>query len=291
MKLVPPTLPAWSRRRFASQVGVASAVAGFAPQVLYADVNADPSASQSAAERALARINVLARDTLAAVSSFTVPGNDPYSVAQGVVSPEAGGRAAQNDAFLVFMFNNYLPLPVPLGTLANAGWPLSAIELPCDNGCTLTVADLLGQTLGTLDSMPLSLVVALLLNTLALQVNPSRAAGPLGSPFARLTWQEKAEVFQRLEDPSAELLALLGAILPRTPPATLAAYLQLLAVGLLVFSAFGSYSEWAVLRPRTRTLKSRPIGWALAEYQPFGPVEGWDDFRGYYRDQRSATHA
>lgn len=280
-----------SRRRFTSKLGVACAAVGVAPGLLYAGVEDEPSASQSGLERAAAMLNVLARDTLAGASSFAVPGYDLYSIVQGVATIAPGGIAAKNDAFLVYMFDNYLPLPVPLGTLANAGWPLEAIVLPLPDGHKVTLADLLGEALGTLDSVPLSLVVMMVLNALALVVNPKSASGPFLSPFARLKWEDKAKVFQLLEDPTDEMLDLIRAVLPRTPVQTVVAYVQLIAVGLLVFSAFGSYSEWAALDPKTRTLKSRPVGWSLSEYQPFGPVEGWDEFRGYYQGRRSALDA
>jgi hypothetical protein len=44
-------------------------------------------------------------------------------------------------------------------------------------------------------------------------------------------------------------------------------------------AAFGSYSEYAVFDPDTRTLTARPVGWELAEYQPSGPVEGRDELK------------
>ena len=52
------------------------------------------------------------------------------------------------------------------------------------------------------------------------------------------------------------------------------------------FAAFGAYAEWHALDGTTRTLTERPVGWQLTNYQPDGPVEGWDELIGYYQDRR-----
>ena len=36
----------------------------------------------------------------------------------------------------------------------------------------------------------------------------------------------------------------------------------------------------------SRTLRKRPVGWNHTGYQPHGPVEGWDDFIGYYQGRQ-----
>ena len=35
-------------------------------------------------------------------------------------------------------------------------------------------------------------------------------------------------------------------------------------------------------------LRARPVGWELSDYPPSQPVEGWDEFLGYYQGRTSA---
>lgn len=284
--LEPP--PHFTRRRFALTVGAATA-ASVAP-VLSGNVLAQVS-SQSQLERLYAYLNLFARDTLAGMSAFSVPGADLYSLVQGRSTFQAGGIAAKNDAFLVFMFNNYLPLPPPLGTSLTTALsnPLRGLNLSLA-GISLNLGNVIGQVLNSRDSVPLSTLVALLLNALALLVRPTSVIGPFLSPFSRLSWQDKAKVLKLLESADPQVLTVMGEVPPPLVK-TVLAYAQLIAVGLMAFSGFGSYSEWAFLNPTTRTLRSRPVGWQLSKYQPAGPVEGWNEFKGYYQGRRSVSDA
>jgi hypothetical protein len=117
--------------------------------------------------------------------------------------------------------------------------------------------------IATLDeSMPFapqfSATVATVLNGLAQAVNPS-AAGPFSSPFARLSFAEKAAVFQ-IMDATESLKPLAGVL-----PALVAAF---------------SYSEAGVFDPATRSLTGPPIGWQISDYQ--GVADGRDEFFGYF---------
>ncbi|MBA4109373.1 MAG: hypothetical protein C0487_07260 [Leptothrix sp. (in: Bacteria)] len=279
------SLPRLSRRQFTAALGAASALTG-------APVALAQTTSPSRLERLNAMLNLFARDTLAGVSSFAVPGSDLYSLWQGQSTWQPGGVAAKNDAFLVFMFNNYLPLPPPLGTSLSTslGAPLRGITVPLPDGTKLDVGSAVTELLNAKDSLPLATLVALLLNAVALTVRPSSILGPFLSPFSRLSWKDKAKVLELFENPGPEVLSAMGNV-PTGLIKTVLAYVQLIAVGLLAFAGFGSYSEWANLDPATRQLKSRPVGWTLSKYQPDGPVEGWDEFRGYYQDRRSASDA
>jgi hypothetical protein len=110
-------------------------------------------------------------------------------------------------------------------------------------------------------------MVAGLLNDVALGVNPG-ASGPFDSPFANLSFGEKATVFAVLDgDPTFDPLRNLISIIP----------------GLLVFIAF---SEAAVWDRATRTLTGTPLAWTLSGFA--GPAEGRDDFRGYFENRRRA---
>ncbi|RZL01929.1 MAG: hypothetical protein EOP36_09565 [Rubrivivax sp.] len=281
-----------SRRRFTAAMGGATTLAGVAPFALHTPSALAQSTSPSRLERLNAMLNLFARDTLAGVSAFAVPGSDLYSLVQGQATFQQGGVAAKNDAFLVFMFDNYLPLPPPLGTSLSAslGAPLRGLSLPWGDGTKLDVGAAVTELLNVRDSLPLATIVALLLNAVALSVRPSSIVGPFLSPFSRLSWKDKARVLELFENPGTEVLGAMGNV-PTGLIKTVLAYVQLIALGLMAFAGFGSYSEWAVIDPATRQLRSRPVGWTLSKYQPNGPVEGWDEFRGYYQDRRSASDA
>lgn len=287
-----PSVPGLSRRRFTAALGTISTLAGVAPAALHSPLALAQTTSPSQLERLNAMLNLFARDTLAGVSAFAVPGSDLYSLVQGRSTLQAGGIAAKNDAFLVFMFDNYLPLPPPLGTTlaGSLGTPLRGISLPLGDGTRFNVGAAVTELLNTRDSLPLATIVALLLNAVALSVRPSSILGPFLSPFSRLSWKDKARVLELFENPGKEVLDAMGNV-PTGLVKTVLAYVQLIALGLLAFAGFGSYSEWAFLDPATRQLRSRPVGWTLSRYQPNGPVEGWDEFLGYYQNRRSASDA
>jgi hypothetical protein len=113
--------------------------------------------------------------------------------------------------------------------------------------------------------------VATLLNSVALAVNPNAASGGFASPFANLSFAEKAAVFSVLEgDPQfVSLRSLVGS--------------------LLALVAFLCYSEVGVFDPATRTLVGEPIGWTLSSYD--GVADGRDEFRGYFENRRRAEDA
>jgi hypothetical protein len=174
-------------------------------------------------------------DTLSGLIAFVVPGNDAYSVAQGEKANGPGGIAAGGVEALIAGLDRYVPV----------------------------------TTLGGNQSLPASGGVAALLNQYALRVNPAAAGGGFPSPFARLSFAEKAKVFELFEgDPSLEgtEVRFVAGILPG-------------------FSSFVSFSEVGVRRA-DRTLSKRPVGWDIAKYG--GPAEGHAEFRGYYRGHRKA---
>ena len=107
-----------------------------------------------------------------------------------------------------------------------------------------------------------SAMVAGVLNSLAHVVNPA-AAGAFVSPFARLSFAEKAAVLQIMD--ATESLALLGGLLP-------------------AFVAYFCYSEAGVFDPVTRTLTGHPLGWQLSHYT--GVSDGRDELIGYFAGRR-----
>jgi hypothetical protein len=120
------------------------------------------------------------------------------------------------------------------------------------------------------ETLPASGGVAVLLNRYALEVNPAAGEGNAVSPFARLTFAEKAEALRLLEaDPlwDGTEFKFVSGILPG-------------------FVGFLAWSEAGVIDPDTRRPKSKPVGWKLSKYD--GPAEGHPEFRGYYRGHKSA---
>jgi hypothetical protein len=107
-----------------------------------------------------------------------------------------------------------------------------------------------------------SKTVAEVLNGLAQAVHPA-AAGAFGSPFARLSFAEKAAVFQIMD--ADESLAVLGGVLP-------------------AFVAYFCYSEAGAFDPVERKLTRQPLGWQLSHYT--GVSDGRDEFLGYFDGRR-----
>jgi hypothetical protein len=234
----------------------------------------------------------LTLDTMAGIVAFAVPGDDDHSRHQGVAPAEPGGVAAEAPRLLADTLNTYLPAPEVLAFLVEAlQTELAAVPLPGGlNGLTW-----LEQLLETDASIPLAPVQAILTNLVAVQVDPSSVAGPFLTPFPRLSWAEKAEVWRRLEndlpalftigDPESRL-PLVSDILDLL--STLGGFLRFAAGAVLEVAVFASYSEFGVFDPATRTLTGRPVGWELADYPPTAPVEGWDELIGYYQGRTTA---
>lgn len=105
--------------------------------------------------------------------------------------------------------------------------------------------------------------VAAILNGLAQAVDAT-PGGPFTSPFANLTFAEKAVVFQAM-DATPQFVPLAGVL----PP----------------FVAFLCYSESGTFDPQTRTLTGQPLGWQLCQYQ--GVSDGRAEFRGYFQNRTS----
>jgi hypothetical protein len=222
------------------------------------------------------------------------PGPDAYSRAQGTPRPEPGALEARGADFMLEALDHFVPFPDQLATPLAAALTTAVddIGLPLPPGLlgplfppVWSLDQVLQELLENDETLPLSLVVALLLNVVATQVNPLALNGPFLSPFARLTLDEKCRAFELLEGPDADLVALLDSGLPEPLRSSISGLLRFLAGALLEFSAFGSYNEWGVYDGARRTVTERPVGWELSGYQPDGVVDGWDDLLGYYEDR------
>src|SRR6266545_3917696 len=99
----------FSRRSFlwrTGSLGVAASVALY-PSIAKAAGVLDPVID----DIVVSVLKILARDTIAGLVAFEVPGSDKYSQAQGVTSTRPGGIDAKGtDVFLIDL-DDFLPLP------------------------------------------------------------------------------------------------------------------------------------------------------------------------------------
>jgi hypothetical protein len=147
----------FSRRAFmarAGALGIATALAQL-PALL------DAKGLGATARAATADVT---RDTLSGVLAFILPGDDEYSVAQGVSAKGPGAIGAGTLEPFIAALDEFVP------------------------------ASAAGQTA----TVPASGGVATLLNAYALEVNPA-IQGPFVSPFANLPFEAKGECFRRFE--------------------------------------------------------------------------------------------
>ena len=204
----------------------------------------------------------LVQDTFNGLVAFILPGNDSYSELQGETADGPGGVAAGAANALIANLDRYLPTP----HLHILGVDL---HIPL------------------VDTVPLSAAVANLLDALALTVNPLAlnpvtSKGVSVSAFSHLSSAEKAKVFQLLEG-----LHVPDDKIPE--PFTMASgNLSFIAGIVPAFVGFLAGNEQGVYNAATRSLTGRPVSWQISGYQPNGPVEGWNELKGYYRGRKRA---
>lgn len=237
-------------------------------------------------------LGLLARDTIRGFVVWVVPGDDPYSRAQGQVSPTPGAIDARADEFLLEGLDGLLPFPDDLLRPVLQALRTGSTELPVPALPTVPdpLAEALDDGLATVlandEAVPLALVVATLLNLLAVSVEPASVAGPFpAAPFANLSHEAKTEAFRRLEEDAAGTAAIADADLSEPAKRSVSGLLRLLGSALPTFTAFASYSEFHAFDRTTGTVSRRPIGWDLSNFSPGNqvPVDGWDEFKGYHR--------
>lgn len=246
-----------SRRQFLARSGGAAGLgllANVLPGLLEARGWYDPAYAQTPD---------LVRDTLNGLVAFVLPGDEIYSRAQGERADGPGGIAAGATDVLIANLDRYLPSPV-----------LNVLGIPLPIPGVQTV--------------PLSAAAANVLDAVALTVNPLpgnllSANGLIVSPFSRLSIAEKAKVFKELEG-----LQVPDALLPE-PFTRVSGNVSFLAGILPAYVGFLAGNEAGVFDPRTRTLTARPVSWDISGYQPNGPVEGWDELKGYYRGRKKVS--
>lgn len=290
--------PQIDRRFFLTRVGVLGALAAAgtvvpgAAKAVTSGSPADPLVTVVA--KLLAEI---ARDTINGLAVFVAPGPDAYSRTQGTPREEPGAMEAKTPDFLIESLDNYVPLPDQAATavgraLANG---LADVPIVVPNGLPLVTNSLLADLddavkllLRNDAALPLSVVIALLLNSQAVRVDPGSAAGPHLSPFSRLSFAKKAEVFELLELADPQLVGSIDAELPEPLKGTTSGIMRFIAGALLEFSAFGTYCEWSTFDAANLTVSRPPVGWKLSKYDP-GSMDGWNEFKGYYQGRQKVS--
>ncbi len=232
----------------------------------------------------------LSRDTMNGLTAFVVPGKDAYSRAQGTPRNEPGALEAKATDFMIESLDNFVPFPQQLAQPMAAALTTALSDLgidlpgPLDDllpGQVKDLDDALRVLLENDATIPLSLVIALLLNLVATQVNPLSVHGAFVSPFARLSFEEKAKAFELMEHTDADLVALLDTQLPEPLRGSVSGLLKFVAGALIEFAGFGTFTEYAMFDPRTKKLRGTPVGWRLSKFD--GVADGWNELKGYYQ--------
>lgn len=232
----------------------------------------------------------LSRDTMNGLTAFVVPGKDAYSRAQGTPRNEPGALEAKATDFMIESLDNFVPFPQQLAQPMAAALTTALSDLgidlpgPLDDllpGQVKDLDDALRILLENDATIPLSLVIALLLNLVATQVNPLSVHGAFVSPFARLSFKEKAKAFELMERTDADLVALLDTQLPEPLRGSVSGLLKFVAGALIEFAGFGTFTEYAMFDPRTKKLRGTPVGWRLSKFD--GVADGWNELKGYYQ--------
>jgi hypothetical protein len=294
----------WSRQRFGRRaflvrtgvIGAAVALLDI-PSLLPARAAGAPTPTASD----LAPVfDALATDTINGLVAFVVPGPDSYSAAQGMADTAPGGIAADGTAFMLSSLDNFYPVPQqPLLLLVQAlttGINDNLPELPVPS-LLPGLAEQLDQALSVLlageTTVPLSLLVALLLNFVATLVEPGSAGGQFLSPFSNLSFADKASAFELMETDASNVAAMIDGDISEPAKDSISGLIEFLSGALVEFAAFGSYSEFGVFDAATRSLTGTPVGWRLSQYLALapgnGPVESWDEFKGYLGGETQAS--
>lgn len=231
-------------------------------------------------------------DTMRALSVVVMPGPDEWSRVQGTPREAPGPIEARGGEFLQELFDNYLgsgdqlarPLALGIGEALNDLGITAQPFLGLSENAGRSIDEVLGYEYSD-RVLPLSLLVALVLNFGALLVKPTTIAGPLGSPFSRLSIEEKCRVIEGVERPIPQLLDIFDRSLPVPLRGSASGFLRFAGGILLDGAAFATHSEMFEFDPRSKEVTGTPPSWAISAYRPSGLVDGHPEFIGYYQDR------
>jgi hypothetical protein len=233
------------RRTFLARLGLLGAVAWNSmviPEAVCAGVIGTRQSRAAVLLRPL--VADVTRDTFNGVAAFLVPGRDDYSRAQGTPRLEPGALAAAAPKVMMHTFDHLMALPDGMARglaaalangVARTPVPLPGNLPPLSEGVVETLDGAVRALLTGPESLPLSQLVALLLNVMATQVRPAAATGRFRSPFARLSLGEKGAVFRLLEAPPPELTAAIASEVPPPLQEATGGLLPYLTAELLAF--------------------------------------------------------
>ncbi len=286
------------RRDFLTRSGLVGAVAAVSPMLLSSSKS---QASLFSSNDFISEVfNAITLDTFAGVSASVIPGNDWHSISQQQFTLNKGAVAANTQQYLLENLDNYLPWPqdiaAPILSALASAYSQAAGPIPFALALALKPVETLilnkldkymDKLIAGEETVPLAHVFSLILNITATMVNPLALRGSHLSPFSRLSFSEKMEVFKRLETGEPDISQLISINLTPEQAAVLPNLMATFARNLIQLTAFGAMSEWHALDGATRTLNFQPVGWENSNYLPDGNVEGWDEFLGYYQDRSS----
>ncbi|MDX2358283.1 hypothetical protein [Dietzia sp. PP-33] len=237
-------------------------------------------------------VEAFSLDTMRGLCVMVMPGPDEWSRQQGTPRTDPGPIEVSGGEFMKDLFDNYLGMGDQLARPLALGIAQALSDLGIQTGPFLGLSEPEGrridQLLGYVYSnrvLPLSLPVALLLNTGALLVAPQTIVGPLGSPFSRLSLPDKLRVLEGIEGSVPQFVSIIDGALPVPLRGTASGFLKFAGGILLEGTTFGVYSEQHNYNPVTRTVEPRPVPWDLTGYRPNGLVDGHDEFIGYYQNR------
>lgn len=291
-----PPVVGLSRRRFLAGTGLLAAAAaavqvpGMSGLVRAQAQSADDLLGPLLADIARPLVQQVAADTVAGVVAFVVPGDDPYSQHQGVTA-ELGGIPSRGHEFLLEALDEFMPVPdtylQPIAASLAAGMsdtPIPAELVALPDEVTATVDQGLLALFANDQTVPVSAVVALLVNQAAMMAHPDAIAGPFVSPFANLSYEQKFDAWKVIELDTAGLIATFDTQTPEPLRASLSGLVKFVAGALVEFAAFGSYSEWGFFDREAGRATQRPVGWEMSNYLPgrLAPVDGQPELMGYY---------
>lgn len=292
------------RRAFLARAGVLSLALSAPPGLLAPPANANVVGDglEELVRWLRPQLQAVSDETFKALAAFCIPGDDRFSAAQHNATSSPGAIATNTGEFLMDTIDGYLPLP-------DAVWVPAILDVTRYLGNTparlpqelrdvgLGEAQRLDAALKLViendETLPASIVIALLLNVTATILSPFalwRRNG-MHAPFAKLSYHEKARVFRDFERPNPKIILALGGRYSGFLVTELNNLIKYLTMAMLALPADGMYSEQSTLDRQTRTLRARPIGWDQSNYLPgrTDPPDGHDEFLGYYRGIQEVT--